>query len=263
VERERHAVVPKLHVEQDHQLGAWVQSQRSKRKSLDTGQTRQLNDIGFVWNANEYAWEAAFAELTRYVERDGHALVPQVHIEGGVTLGRWVTKQRQKYASGSLSTNKAHRLESLEGWAWNTLEAAWEEGYSHLNEFMRREGHARVPPKYVDPDGYLLGGWVGRQRAAYKNQKLDLQRIHRLNAIEGWAWDQNEADWEAMRILLDRFRKREGHTLVPYTHTENEVNLGSWVSAQRSSHRRSKLPVSRVSQLETIPGWTWKARNDT
>jgi hypothetical protein len=200
--------------------------------------------------------------LTRYVEREGHALVPRLHVEDGVTLGRWVGDQRKKHGSGDLPIDEADRLDSLEGWTWSASEAAWDEGYSHLTGFRRREDHARVPRKQIDPDGFRLGAWVGKQRDAYKRQKLDIQRTSRLEEIEGWVWDQNEADWEAMRKLLDRFRKREGHTVVPYEYTENEVNLANWISAQRSSYRKDKLSANRVAQLEAILGWTWNARDD-
>ena len=52
---------------------------------------------GWVWDPLEADWEEGFAHLRRFVEREGHALVPAEHREDGYRLGQWVDIQRQTY----------------------------------------------------------------------------------------------------------------------------------------------------------------------
>jgi hypothetical protein len=49
-------------------------------------------------------------------------------------------------------------------------------------------GSRRVPRSYTEGD-FGLGPWVNKQRAAFKNGKLDSDRVARLEALPGWSWD--------------------------------------------------------------------------
>jgi hypothetical protein len=63
-------------------------------------------------------WEQNFNELLHYVERHGHARVPQFYTVDGLPLGMWVVLQRNRHAKGALDSGRARRLEALPGWAW-------------------------------------------------------------------------------------------------------------------------------------------------
>ena len=86
------------------------------------------------------------------------------------------------------------RLELLTGWVWDQIEADWEEGFTQLESFVRQEGHARVLKSFKTESGFLLGGWVGRQRSSYKRGQLSPGRIGRLEALKekGWVWDASK-----------------------------------------------------------------------
>jgi hypothetical protein len=54
--------------------------------------------------------------------------------------------------------------------------------------FVKREGHAKVPPKHVEGD-VRLGQWVSNQRTRYGwLQANHPMRIARLEALPGWTW---------------------------------------------------------------------------
>jgi transcriptional regulator with XRE-family HTH domain len=63
-------------------------------------------------------WEQNFNHLLRYVERHGHARVPQSYTVDGHRLGMWVVAQRKGHAKGTLDHNRAHQLKALPGWTW-------------------------------------------------------------------------------------------------------------------------------------------------
>ena len=60
----------------------------------------------------------------------------------------------------NLDPERQRAAGGLPGWTWDANEAAWEEGFAHLQRFVEREGHARVPPRYREEDGFRLGEWV-------------------------------------------------------------------------------------------------------
>jgi hypothetical protein len=129
--------------------------------------------------------------LQRFVEREGHARVPQKHEEARLRLGVWVNGLRQRHRRGSLDEQQAIRLEALPGWTWDPHGAAWEDGFAHLQRFAEREGHARVPHA-TSEDGYRLGSWVSNQRVLRLRGQLPHERIRRLEALPGWVWAVRE-----------------------------------------------------------------------
>ena len=62
--------------------------------------------------------------------------------------------------------------------------ASWEEGFSKLQEFIKREGHCRVPAVHKEGD-LALGYWIGTQRKT--KGTLTPERIERLDAL-GFVW---------------------------------------------------------------------------
>lgn len=53
-----------------------------------------------------------------------------------------------------------------------------------------------------------------------------------------------------------RYAKRHGHSRVPDSYCAGELQLGTWVSKQRSKHER--LSPERKRRLEKLPGWVWR-----
>lgn len=202
------------------------------------------------------SWEASFAVLMGFVEREGHAQVRQHHREGDIRLGTWVSNQRSLRGRNALLEERRCRLEALPGWTWDAQEDQWERGFQALTAYIEREGHARVP--YPHSEGTLkLGQWVTFQRSRVK--RLPPDRRQRLESLPGWTWDELQARWEEGLAALTAYIEREGHARVPYSHSEGTFKLGQWVAFQRS--RLQQMPPDRRRQLESLPGWTWDVNN--
>jgi hypothetical protein len=265
VEREGHSRVPQSHREDDgYPLGTWVAAQRAfrRRSQLSEERAQRLAATpGWVWHAREAKWEAAYARLQGFVEREGDSRVPDGYRDDdGYRLGGWVRAQRSSRRRGVLPEDRARRLESLPGWSWEKYDEAWEAGYARLQGFVEREGHSRVPQSHRDDDGFRLGTWVAAQRRTRTNGQLSEDRALRLEALPRWAWDPYEADWREGVAALEGFVEREGHARVPDAHREDGYRLGQWIRVQRREHRRGALKAERRARLEAVPGWTWEAR---
>ena len=116
--------------------------------------------------------------------RRGPGRIPISYTEDGLRLGQWVGSQRN--TKKRLSTERISRLENLSGWTWDARQAAWEEGFTVLEKYVAREGHARVPAYHIEED-FNLGQWVNRQRGRKKRHSTE--RVYRLESLTGWTWN--------------------------------------------------------------------------
>jgi superfamily II DNA or RNA helicase len=255
-----HAQVPKSLVRNGYNLGSWAAVQRGRYESGDLSpeRTARLESVdGWAWNLNDARWEEGFSYLRAFVNREGHARVPQSYRERTYPLGPWVNTQRLWRRDGRLSDDRVARLTALPGWTWDSADNRWEEGFSALSEFVSREGHARVAASHRE-NGYKLGQWVVVQRSFRVQRRLTQQRAVRLESLPGWTWSPKGEGWETAYAALEHFVAREGHARVPFKHSENGYALGRWVIKQR--YNATRLSPERRARLESLPGWTWNTK---
>jgi Helicase associated domain/Helicase conserved C-terminal domain len=241
--REGHCRVRDSHVEETANLGRWVGHQRANSDNLSPERRRRLDEIGFVWDPLEEAWEEGFAALTKFKARQGHCHVPKLHIEGMFKLRQWRGVQRQN--RDTMPAGRKYRLDAI-GFVWDSRESGWEEGFAALTTFKTRKGHCRVPRGFVE-DTFMLGGWVSEQR--HKKDTMSAERRQRLDAI-GFIWDPHESTWEEGFAALTTFKAREGHCNVNNLHIEGTFKLGQWVSLQRSNNHA--MSTDRRQRLDAI-----------
>ena len=212
-------------------LGQWVMVQRSKNELLSGDRASKLEAIdGWVWDINEFLWDEGFENLQKYAQEFGNARpLGYYKTESGHNLGSWVLTQRSK--KENLNLENILKLESLDGWVWNTQEHKWDEGLEHLERFVEEIGHARPSMKYAAPDGYKLGIWVNGQRA--QKDRLNAARISKLEALEGWTWNAITSRWEEGFASLEEFVEEFGHASPSGDYeTPNGYNLSTWVGHQ-------------------------------
>jgi hypothetical protein len=178
-------------------LASWVAEQRKQRKLLLDGKqssmiperVKHLEEIGFVWNAQEAAWERQLTDLKEFREQEGHFLVSVGHSRFP-KLGSWVKEQRRHYVlmkqgkQSNMSDERAAKLDSV-GFCWNTHEALWLERFHDLSEYKRTNGHSVVPTKCQE--NQRLGTWVHHQRREnkkYRQGKPSHMTAERIEALE-------------------------------------------------------------------------------
>jgi len=163
-----------------------------------------------------------------------------------------------KYRNGQLDQEKQEKLGRLSGWTWDPYSDQWQEGYKHLNIYVKREGNALVPAKYKNKEGFTLGRWVRRRRWDYSQGKLSAEKRSALEQLPGWTWDVLDDMWQEGFDHLREYAHHKGSALVPRKYVANDgYNLGNWVVKQRSDRRKGKLSLEQQNKLEELRDWAW------
>ena len=132
----------------------------------------------------------------------------------------------------------------------------WKFGFGRLSAYATLHGNSRVPQDFVQ-QGFNLGSWVSHQRILYKRQLLNQEKIHSLESISNWVWDEVDQWWfEAFNALKD-FASENQHTRVPRSLRGGDVNISAWITRQRVVHLNGDLSTDRQNLLESLPGWSW------
>jgi superfamily II DNA or RNA helicase len=250
-------------------LGAWCTVQRTlhRRGLLAAERAAELDALpGWSWEPRAERWWTSFDALADYVSQHGAypAQKPEM-LWRGVRVGQFVNTSRLGYGvDGWLRAypDRVAALESLPGWVWNERHAAWEDHYVLLADFAARHGHAS-PGIHDVVDGFNLGRWVQKERAAIREGRRSVERAARLRALPGWVDHTRDAAWEHGYARLVAWAAANGE-IPPQTWVcEDGFTLGGWVCTQRERRRRGRLDASRAARLETVPGWAWDPIGDT
>ena len=129
------------------------------------------------WETKEQAWQKNYQLLKDFIEKNGHAKVP----DDEPTLGTWVSKQRQVKKEGNLSEERIRLLDEI-GFIWDPKQQAWQNNYQLLKDFIEKNCHAKVPSS--NP---TIGNWVGNTRQAKIKGKLSEEQIRLLDEV-GFIW---------------------------------------------------------------------------
>jgi hypothetical protein len=242
-----------------------TQRKAGNSATLRPDRRMRLEAIGFVWKNSRpkgrERWERRFAQLCEFRNRFGHCYVPAKWGEDKA-FGGWVHNQRAFKKKGTLSEERAARLEGV-GFAWQqrfgapSREAHWDQMLARLDQFQQQHGHTEIPPG--DPDTADLRRWMLNQREAGNSGTLRPDRRARLEAIR-FVWKdsrrEDRARWERRFAQLLEFRARFGHTRVAAKWRE-DIPFGTWVHNQRAFKRKGILSAERIRRLDEI-GFTWE-----
>jgi len=195
VEENEDSIVPSKYVTDDgYTLGTWVQHQRSSRGRISDRRSALLESLPcWTWEWAETRWAEGYEQLSAYIAKNKHSLVPQDHItSNGYKLGSWVAVQRK--SQNKLTSSQRKSLEELPDWVWRRHETLWEANYQALKAYESEYKNCRVPKLYETEDGLKLGQWVADQRK--KRSKLSQDQKNRIVDLKGWVWHEREARWE-------------------------------------------------------------------
>jgi hypothetical protein len=248
------------------QLGRWIGKMRAayKKGELSPERIKAFESISsdWTWDAKEQDWNRKLELLIKFQEREGHASVPASHIEEDEYLGLWVFAQRDyfagKRARGGMTDVRKAKLEAVPTWSWNPSEDDFETKFEYLTKYIKQVGSSRVPIGYF-LDDFPLGKWVSHRRDDYKKGKLNQAQIQRFESCSAdWSWSPSLDSWEEAYAGLLDYVAENGNSRIPQQTVYKGLNLGVWVSNQKSKYKQGRLSSDQISRLENVdPAWTW------
>jgi hypothetical protein len=93
-------------------------------------------------------WERACRLLEQHTADSGASFVKQTLVVEGFPLGRWVSKQRDRW--DLLTKEQRARLETLPGWTRDARGVWWEEGFGHLQAYVAENGTSLLHNSVID-----------------------------------------------------------------------------------------------------------------
>jgi superfamily II DNA or RNA helicase len=238
-------------------LAIWCSTQRYayKENRISPRKKERLEQIGFVWNRLDEAWEKMLVELADYQQLYGNCNVPKKW-KHNPRLATWCVHQRTDFQRGKLSGDRIKRMEAL-NFQWTPNEIAWEEMAVALMDYKAAQGTCDVPREWSDNP--KLGKWCAHQRQAKQKGKLSASRLHRLGEM-GFNWNTLDATWETMFDQLCIYKKNHGNCNVPNA-GKDDPKLANWCASQRGCYKNGKLAAERIHRLEQL-GFVWDMLSD-
>jgi superfamily II DNA or RNA helicase len=136
----------------------------------------------------------------------------------------------------------------------------WEMKYDLLKEYVEEKDE--LPKCITVYKNVKLGFWCSDQRTKYNANKLSDDKINKLNEISIWKWKLVDNDWDSKYDRLKKFVEKYGKLPVTESRKDNnDIQLGNWVSKQRSDHKNGKLSEEQIKVLNKINGWKWSKIN--
>jgi superfamily II DNA or RNA helicase len=250
-------------------LGSWCQTRRGdyKRGWLTKDQIQSFEDLpDWTWNPIEEAWMNWFQLLVRFGSEHGHFNPPKTYYPVGSkeSLASWVNTQRTRYKKSKLEPERILRLESLTGWTWSPFDDAWESAFQKVDQIANTIGSI-ADYQATDKESKFLKGWINNQRANYFDNSLELERASRLATIPGWSWEKRDVHLQAWQESISYLKSYvESHGRLPSrSSVVDDFKLGEWVKGRRTDYNAGRLSAERITELESISGWTWDPFEDS
>jgi superfamily II DNA or RNA helicase len=240
-------------------LGIWQTSQRreDRKIKLSSDKIRRLEEIGFKWALQEYAFEKGYQETSKYKEQFGDANAPVKYATNkGYPLGAWQHHQRCFYKNNTLDSNKIRMLQNI-GFKWGMPKRNFtEEGIQASLKYKEKYGTPNALRNYKTPDGFKLGSWQYSQRVRYSKGKLTLDNVQRLQEI-GFILDSSEIAFNKCFQETLIYKEQFGNPNAPKNYkTPRGYSLRYWQDRLRNYYRKGSLTVDMIKKLEKI-GFIW------
>jgi len=232
--------------------------------------------LDWSWDPNQDNWQESYNNLLAALETRSIIEV-ETFRNGGLArsdgklkkLAAWISAQKRNYACWQniqvqrktrypkLLPAQIEMLEALPGWSWNRREENWLRNYQVLVKYISDKSFDSVTPE-TRLEGCSIGRWVSKQRQLIKLGKLAEEKRDMLEKI-GWIQSPYDDQWNLNYRLLLEYLEVNGDAYVPQKCVFSGVNLGAWVSTQRSSYKNRKLDHGKINKLELLAGWKWDA----
>ena len=270
-EKNGNVKVPTQGSEEYKDLGRWVNRLRVLYKqglidsngnvvlkgigTIKKDELKELNQLGFLWNAVKGDWYDRFNELKEYYDKNGNSNVKQAE---DFSLYQWRNKQRKN--KESLTEEKLQKLNSIEfNFEFQSQSGSdaglivWSDRLSELSDYFDLYGDYNIPRN--DPDYKSLIIWLRHQRSLQLQGNLSEEKLSWLEEIKFSLDDFFSTDdvenWNSNLQKLKDYFENTGSFYIAQNDEENK-SLLSWIRYQKSLFKQEKLSDEKIEKLKNI-----------
>lgn len=247
-------------------LGRWISKQRKdyNKKQLSIERIKALKSVSndWTWDPLEQDWNEKFELVKKFEKREGHTSIYVTHIEDGQNLGLWVHQQRsyfhKKRKKGKMTPDRKIKLESIKTWSWTPMDDNFESKINLIQKYVDSFGTSSVPIS-TNLEGIDLGKWVSHLRNNYRRGRLSEEIIKQIEIkFPDWSWAPMDEKWPRHFKVYKEYVKENNSSRIPTSFMYRGMNLGTWVSNQKSKYNKGILDNSYIMLLENLHSdWAW------
>src|SRR5213078_3227845 len=127
----------------------------------------QLENIGMVWHAPDYAWSEGLDRARAYAGVHGHLAAPVDAVWDDYPLGKWLANQRTAQGRGELTEERREQLEAIAA-DWNPVwETGWQRRWHLVADCVEAGASLEELLPGVRVGGEDVGAWLERQRTGW------------------------------------------------------------------------------------------------
>jgi superfamily II DNA or RNA helicase len=178
-------------------------------------------------------------------------------------FAQWCNKKKKDKRNGILDEDKIKKLEQLVDWYWDK-EDVFDVTYNNVKKWIKIT--KKIPSnKSKDELERKMGNWCQKQRCYKRKNKLDKEKIIKLEKINEWFWGQEQI--KQIKTFEDRYNELKKFVNVqdklPSVNSKElfESSIGKWCHHQRENYIKNKLDHDKIKNLEKIPNWYWDKKN--
>lgn len=261
-----------------YKLGVWLNNQHTRNRNglLTEEQRKKLENLGMNFqNTHDLRWNRMYELAKVYFQHYGNLKIKYnfrtlngfEYNENGYSLGTWLNEQRTSYRRGYLTPDRIERLEELGAILKSVREDNWHTMYVLAQAYYKHHGNLKIPAKFNTKNGFKkdkkgkdLGRWISVQRSGYRQQKLSLEHIQKLQEIGMIFENVHSQEWDRLYNLAQTYYEYHGNLKVEknfktkdgYTYNENGQNLDNWLNSQRTLYSNGLLSLERIRKLQLI-----------
>ncbi len=144
---------------------------------------------------------------------------------------------------------------------WGKIDA-WEYKYNLLVLWIKNNNNNIPSLSSTNEIEKSLGGFCSNSRVHKKMGILSNDKIKKLQQIDGWRWDFDDAWNNHYNKLVEWINNNEGKIPSIKSKDKIEQKLGTFCNNQRTVQKNKELDDFRIKKLELIEAWYWRDENN-
>ena len=219
---------------------------------------KELIDKGlFDWiGRDEFMWCKSFNAYKKYLV-EGNPKIPKKNtIFDGLNIDTWAQNQKLKYKKkigkkidreiGDLTEDQFIKLKSINFQYEDTYEINWKKNFIQVkNIIIKNKG--KIPE-----EAQSLKRWVSSQRTFFKDNKLEKDKIKKLEEIPYWSWNPFGDIFEKNINQLEEYVNLTKDTNPSQDQFHKGWKLGGFLTKIREKYRKGSLEKKYIERIKKL-----------